>query len=121
MLRELDWKTRLGKINVIDSICINLPKQPAKTIQAKQDITSFANLIKQAELFYPSHEASVLEFNLTIYLQGGDRLDYPARVPERHLSDISIEFKGPYHIYEIIIPNGRRWLDKFTNKEPATM
>jgi hypothetical protein len=110
-------KIRSLSTDVIDAICVNLPKQPAKTIQAEQDITSFANLIKRAELFYPSHEASVLEFNLTILLQDGTQLDYPARVPERHLSDISIEFRGPSHIYEIIIPNGRRWLDKFTNKE----
>jgi len=84
------------------------PDQNVRKIEKKDDIASFIRLTEKAELFYPSHELSTLEFRMHLVLTDGTVHDYPARIPERHLRDISLEFSVSD---EIRIPDGGLWLD----------
>ena len=38
-------------------------------------------------------------------------LEYNGGIPERHQNDISLSFRGYFTWSDIIIPDGRQWLD----------
>ncbi len=96
----------------IAAISIQLGRSPPRKIEASELIASFAGYAKDAELFYPSHEVSVTELQLGIHLKNGALLEYAGRVPERHLHDFSLRFRGFFGWHEIIIPRGKQWLEK---------
>lgn len=95
-------------VDEIKRVDLFYPGQNVRKIDKSDDIASFIRLTEKAELFYPSHELSTLEFRLHLVLTDGTVLDYPARIPERHLRDISLEFPVSN---EIRIPEGGLWLD----------
>ena len=85
-------------------------------------VEGFCQLVRKAELFYPSHEGSTKEIELSLILSNGEKLDFPSRVPERHRNDLSLQYRGPSNWNEIIIPGGRRWIESALatgNSQPA--
>jgi hypothetical protein len=75
-------------------------------------INAFVERLHHSTLFYPSHEGSISEFQLSILLKDGTRLEYNGRVPERHQSDASLGFHGHSSWSEILVPDCRDWLAK---------
>ncbi len=75
-------------------------------------IGSFVERLHRSTLFYPSHEGSRSEFQLSIHLKDGTRLEYNGRVPERHQSDVSLGFRGHSSWSEILVPDCSDWLAK---------
>ena len=101
-------------VDKIKRVDLFYPGQHVRKLDKSDDIASFIRLTKKAELFYPSHEPSKLEFRLHLVLTDGTILDYPARIPERHVHDISLEFPVSN---EIRIPEGRLWLDSVVKEQ----
>ncbi len=95
----------------ISSILVKVDGQDSRRIRGKDLIASFVAHSKQAELFYPSHELSVVEMQLTIYRSDGTLLYYDGRVPERHPDSIALGFHGYFVQSEIIVPGGVEWLE----------
>jgi hypothetical protein len=111
----LSQETKLAQVRAlsaeqVSSIVVVAPTQAPRIIQSKAAIASFASLAKHAELFYPSHEGSALEFEITVHLKSGGAVSFHARVPERHQEDVGLQFHGYVSWSEIIIPGGRAWL-----------
>ena len=76
----------------------------------KAVIGSFVACARQAELFYPSHERSLAELQITIFRNDGTWVEYNGRIPERNSGDLSLDFRGYVVWTEVIIPNGGQWL-----------
>lgn len=104
----------------ISSISIHLRGQPARVIKDAELVASFVAHVRQARLFTRSHEVSALEFKIAIYLKNGRQLEYDGDIPEFHLRDLALGFWGPAGLAEIIIPNGRQWLDSTAPTEPRS-
>ncbi len=95
----------------ISDVWVYVENNPGVHITDAQQIESFADHTRRAELFYPSHEGSYLEFEVTISGDDGQSWYYKGRVPERHRDDISLHFYGYFGWSEVIVPGGRQWLD----------
>lgn len=95
----------------ISAVWVRVDDQPTVYIIDAQQIESFADYTRRAELFYPSHEGSELEYEITVYGYDGQSWYYKGRVPERHRDDISLQFHAYFDWSEIIIPGGHQWLD----------
>ncbi|MEZ6193768.1 MAG: hypothetical protein R3C45_21200 [Phycisphaerales bacterium] len=95
----------------ISGISVTVDHHPTVQIIDARQIESFTNHTRHAELFYPSHEGSNLEFEITITGNDGQSWYYKGRIPERHGDDISFDFYGYLGWSEVIIPGGRQWLD----------
>ncbi|WFB37492.1 hypothetical protein P3T73_06935 [Kiritimatiellota bacterium B12222] len=108
-MRSLTPQTVLS-IEVSDSASRNL-------VSDRKHIEQFCRVASQAELFYPSHEGSVLEYEITIFLRGGQVRPFRARVPERHQRDLSLGFSGPSHRTEILLPGGGKWIESMVTQE----
>ena len=76
----------------------------------KADVEQFCEAASHAELFYPSHEGSIRECELTVFLREGQTQSFRARVPERHRDDLSLVVKGPSNVFEIRVPGGGKWI-----------
>ncbi len=85
--------------------------QGRRIVADAASIKEFCQAANRAELFYPSHEVSTQEFEITIQLRIGNSTTYQARVPERHQGDLSLKFRGPSHWSEILLPGGRKWIE----------
>ena len=96
----------------ISGISVKLSDQRLQRIEDAETISQLVRCTKRARLFYPSHESSTRRFEITIVCVNGKRLRYKGRVPERHMDDFSLRFRG----CGIIIPGGRRWLDALDSK-----
>jgi hypothetical protein len=84
------------------------------------NLKDFVEIVKKAKLFYPNHEGSVNSFSLTMVLSNGEIIYYKTRIPEWHTEDISLDFNEYVFRNEIIIPNGRDWIEKLTiNNKPG--
>jgi len=94
----------------ISTISIQPVHGTLRQIESREAIASFASLAWGAELFYPSHEASIGEFSLTIKRKDGSSVGYDARLPERHREDLVLGFRGYCFMDELIVPGGARWL-----------
>ena len=105
-------RSRIRSLRVVDisSIAIALDGQPHRNIEDAETIAEFVALSERAELFYPSHEVSKRDFEITIHLADRRMLQFFGGVPERHQNDFSFQILGP-HSWGIIFPRGREWLD----------
>lgn len=88
-----------------------------KVLNDRKTIDQFCKAASHAELFYPSHEGSVREYEISISLHDEQVRSFTARVPERHQNDLSLEFTGPSHCAELILPDGRKWMDSAMGPE----
>ena len=68
-------------------------------------------LLGRAVLFYPSGEGSVYKCDIVIRFSDGAPIQYDGSMPERHLSDISIQLRGIASSYCVLIPDMRDWLE----------
>ena len=87
-------------------------------------IERFCQLARAAELFYPNHEGSIAEYELTILYQDERRPVFRARVPERHRGDLALRFRGGggvsyFMVAPVRLPGGREWIDDVLNQKPA--
>lgn len=104
-----------GELRALDgvhirSVTVAFPDGRLHEVRDPELIARFAGLLRAAELFYPSHERSAEEFEVLIVRDDSSVLEYPARVPERHPQDFSLEFRGGVGESEILIPAAREWL-----------
>jgi hypothetical protein len=83
------------------------------SIESSEALNAFASLTKRAQLYYPSHESCSEDFDITIYMKTGSSLNYRGCVPERHTDDFTITFQAYSSIREIIVPNGRKWINDY--------
>ncbi|MBN1816200.1 MAG: hypothetical protein JW828_02495 [Sedimentisphaerales bacterium] len=89
---------------------------PNVLVNDEESICQFCLLTSSAELFYPSHELSLEEFQITLTFQDLISWTFDARIPERHTDAISLLFKGTFAWCEIIIPRGHPWLKSALSK-----
>lgn len=94
----------------IRSVSVAFPDGRLHDVSDLESITRFAALLQRAELFFPSHEGSAEEFEILIVRDDTSVLQYQARVPERHLQDISLQFRSGVVESEILVPAARAWL-----------
>jgi len=73
-------------------------------------ISDFITTARASELFYSSHEISIVEFVITLHFGNGAAMACQGRVPERHTADLALKCPGSL-AGEVLIPDGRRWLD----------
>jgi hypothetical protein len=107
---ERDKVRNLDSVN-ISRISITRDNKKLPGIESGEALSAFATLTKQAKLYYPSHESCSEDFEITIYLKTGSSLNYRGCVPAKHTDDFTITFQAYSSIREIIVPNGRRWIN----------
>ena len=112
-------KIRSLKTTDIAMISVRVPGRGSRVIKDFDSIAMLISDAQHAELFFPSHERSVLDFQLTINLVNGVSLAYEARIPERHKDDMSLRFHAYFAMNELIVPGGRRWLDRVISEIPT--
>jgi hypothetical protein len=95
----------------VEAIAVGSSEQTLRRIDDAASVDQFLLLIQKADLYEPSHEGSILHFQLDIHLRNGRILKYAGRVPERHSDDFFLTFRGALAWHEVIVPDGRRWLD----------
>ena len=100
----------LSPSNVV-AIRIKMPNRLPKRIADDASIVAFLNQCRESTLFYPNHEVSTVECDLTIELADGTVLQYPAGIPERHQTDMSVRFRAYFTFADILIPGGATWID----------
>ncbi len=69
-----------------------MPGRGERPIKSGLDLSEFMALARNARLFYPSHEGSILDFQITLRFQDGTYRMFEARVPERHVTDLAVRF-----------------------------
>jgi hypothetical protein len=108
-------KIRSLVANDITSISVSVLRDSSYVVENGNAIASFVNLARDAELFFPSHESSKTELQLVIHFKNGAAIGYKGRIPERHPSDLALEFRGYFALDEIIVPGGAGWLGDSKN------
>ena len=103
-------KIRLLSIKNLKSVRIGSKAFDVENPDDVEIIEKFCHLARKAKLFKSSHEGSYKEFELSLKLADGEELYFPASIPKRHLSDLSLEFRSASYWTEILIPDGRSWL-----------
>jgi hypothetical protein len=98
----------------IVSVTVAVPGRGERPIKSGLDLSEFMALTRNAQLFYPSHEGSILDFQLTLRFQDGTYRVFEARVPERHVADVAVRFHGYMAYNEILLPDARAWINKVT-------
>lgn len=104
-------KVRHLEANDISSIEIQFEGKPPRVVASPKSIREFVERSHDAELFYPSHEGSIREFKMTIVHVNGESQIYEGRIPKRHQRDISLRFWANAELQELIVPEGRHWLE----------
>jgi len=97
----------------ISSVSVHVNGRKIRRIEDQKVLALLVGDTKHAELFYPSHEACLTEFTIGIVHKNGDEMDFKGCILERHPNDVSLTFQTDFSIGEILIPNGRSWLEKF--------
>jgi hypothetical protein len=109
-------ETRSLTTRAVVSIELNNPTLRT-VVTDRKSIEQFCKAASHAELFYPSHEGSVQEYDIIISLDDGEIRRFRARIPERHQNDLSLDFRGPSHWTEILLPDCRKWIESVTTQE----
>jgi hypothetical protein len=115
MKAEEAQRTRIRSLLTQDIVAIEISSAGQKRrLDDDAAIRSFVRLARNANLFYPSHEGSVQEYELQLVFHDGKTVAYRARVPQRHRDGPSLGFRGPSHWAEVIVPNGGHWAERVT-------
>jgi len=77
--------------------------------------TNFIAAARASELFYRSHEISIIDFAITLHFGSGAAIACEGSVPEGHTADLALKCPGSL-AGEVLIPGGRKWLDESTGK-----
>jgi hypothetical protein len=96
----------------LSSIIVSVPDRAPIHVQDNDAIASFVELAHRAELFFPSHEGSSLDFSISLEPKGGASEMFGSRVPEQHESDVAIHFRASITYGDILLPGGHAWLRK---------
>ncbi|MBI1313128.1 hypothetical protein GC176_17700 [bacterium] len=78
----------------IVSLAVELEDHSTLWIDAPSVISDFVTCTQQATLFYPGHEGSLSEIQITVHLSNEQFETFPARIPEHHQFDVSLKFRG---------------------------
>jgi hypothetical protein len=112
MLAEEAFRGDMRSLTTQNVISIKVTNETSRiVITDDKIIEQFCNAASKAELFYPSHEGSIEEYEISLSLRDNQIRKFRARVPERHHNDLSLDFRGPSHWTEILLPGGRTWLE----------
>jgi len=113
---ELTRIRSLGTGDIL-AISVRIKGRRSRHIEDPELIESFVAHSNRAGLFFPSHEGSTVEFQITIHRTDGAPLRYDGRVPECHQDDFSLSFRGRFVWSEVVLPGGRQWLDSAVNQD----
>ena len=97
--------------NDIISISIKYREEPSRIISESEHIADFANLAKKA--FLREREFRNIRFSLVINFKDGHAIFYESGIPNSnpYKSDIALWFKARYTWCDILVPNGKIWLN----------
>ena len=114
-------ETELAKIRTLDQrglSMVTVHQRRGKFSDAKSAValSSFLDLTRRADLFYPSHETCTMDFELIMSFKDSAPLSYSGCVPERHVDDFKLKFQAQFSLRDIIVPGGRAWLDRHIGK-----
>jgi hypothetical protein len=86
------------------------------SINNADEISQFCQLASNSELFYPSHEGSLKNYELSMSFRDKKFNFFKARIPERHPKDLSLDYNGLFFHTEVIVPGGACWIEKSITK-----
>jgi len=90
---------------------ILLRKQGSDVIKMDGEaLARFCQLTRTAQLFYPSGEGPLAEYQMSMLMRDSEVVDLRAWVPVWHPDDLSLTFMGPRFETEILLRGGREWL-----------